>query len=199
MHRGRLSPHVDKWIFLLGSWGERQIFVPLEKYVLDSVPESCRAVDMPNVGAIGDAKDIQTETVRASDQKLVKNAKAAKLPWESCTYVWFEKDKHGHNVTFSDNSCKPIGMLGKLVDDFDMCGDHDNPQWQQIRTVIKDLYEWGAWKRGESRYAGIQVIQHPNKTITVDQVLYLETIPESASIHHEWLQGLLHGSELRRT
>ena len=47
--------------------------MPLERYILESVPESCRAVDMPNVGAVGDAKDIQTETVRASDQKLVKN------------------------------------------------------------------------------------------------------------------------------
>lgn len=72
-NRSRLSARCDNWIFLLGSWGERQIFVPLERYILESVPESCRAVDMPNVGGIGDAKDIQTETVRASDQKLVKN------------------------------------------------------------------------------------------------------------------------------
>ena len=36
-------------------------------------------------------------------------------------------------------------------------------------TNIKSMYEWGTWHIGKFRYAGVDIQQHPSKSIIIDQ------------------------------
>ena len=71
-HRGRLGPHISEWIYRLGAVGRMFVGVPETQYLLDSMPASFTACGMGRVGAIGDATDFMTETIRSPFLKKAK-------------------------------------------------------------------------------------------------------------------------------
>ena len=59
------------------------------------------------------------------------------------------------------------GVIGIHVDDF-LIGLADGILGEKWMSEIKSLYRWGSWKVSESEFAGIQVRQHRDFSITVD-------------------------------
>ena len=73
--------------------------------------------------------------------------------------VWIFKSRPG----------KVIGRIGSHLDNFLLLGDHQDPEWQSVRSKVFDMYSWSPWKRGQFTFAGIQLQQLQNHSITLSQ------------------------------
>ena len=102
-----------------------------------------------------------------ADKKFVNKLKAIKISCDPCSWIFI---RDGHLV----------GAAGTHVDDFQIAGFDKDPRWQHVRKDILGLYEWGAGNRGTYRYAGINVVQHVDRSVTLNQDHYLEALPDLA-------------------
>ena len=59
--------------------------------------------------------------------------------------------------------------VGCHVDDLLLNGKLGNPEWEDKKLLIKKLYAWGSWKRGEFRFAGLDLIQASDFSIRICQ------------------------------
>ena len=96
------------------------------------------------------------------------------------------------------------GYAFSHVDDFRICGAEGCPYWKDIKAKIVGLYNWGMWKRGFLRFAGIDFRQERGYPITLSQSFYVSGILDLAVLSKRVLRPVPDGlmqrevSECRR-
>ena len=78
--------------------------------------------------------------------------------------------------TFRNKEGKVIGRVGTHVDDFLISGDHQDPEWMEVRERIKTMYAWSPWKTGHFTFAGLEVRQLKNFEVRVTQEAYCNAL-----------------------
>ena len=68
------------------------------------------------------------------------------------------------------------GRIGVHVDDFLILGNHQDPDWLRIRESIKGMYQWSPWKKSSFVFAGVQLQQLQNFTISLTQEQFCEEL-----------------------
>ena len=79
-------------------------------------------------------------------------------PCERCLWVFFD-----------DPPTKVVGRIGSHVDDFLIIGDGKDVKWQQIRNSLKEMYLWSPWQKGKFTFAGCEISQLQDYSVTVTQ------------------------------
>lgn len=77
---------------------------------------------------------------------------------------------------FTNSSDQIIGRIGSHVDDFLICGNEQDSDWQKIRDGIKKMYSWSPWQKGKFTFAGVELQQLKDGTIWLTQEEYCNSI-----------------------
>ena len=102
-----------------------------------------------------------------SKGKLESVAGAIPILGDQCAWIFWD-------VELQD----VIGICGSHVDDFLMAGDPLCPKWQKKRTLIREIYKWGAVCETGFRFAGINYTQLQDSSIVSDQNHYVDGIQD---------------------
>ena len=70
---------------------------------------------------------------------------------------------------FRNSKGRVCGRVGSHVDDFLIMGNHEDPEWLEIRGKIQNMYRWSPWQRGHFTFAGVQLQQLQNFDISLHQ------------------------------
>ena len=68
---------------------------------------------------------------------------------------------------------KVCGLCGLHVDDFIIAGDRKSPTFVQADNLLKDAYRWGKWQDREFTFAGCDIVQREDGSITINQETYV--------------------------
>jgi hypothetical protein len=74
-----------------------------------------------------------------------------------------------------------IGLAGIHVDDFLLSGD-GSPEFLEAESKLQSAFRWGKWDQDEFDFAGTHIVQHSDKSITMNQKDYTERWIEEVSI-----------------
>ena len=69
----------------------------------------------------------------------------------------------------SADGSRVLGRVGAHVDDFLICGPDTDIEWQAIRQSISKMYSWSPWQTGSFTFAGCEIQQRKNFSISVTQ------------------------------
>ena len=87
------------------------------------------------------------------DEKMIWKLNAVRCRYDPCTWLFL-----------CDTTAQVIGVAGTHVDDFQIAGDDGDIRWINKRKQILDLYDCDSISSGSYRYAGVNNIQHPNRS-----------------------------------
>eukprot|EP00434_Breviolum_minutum_P028248 symbB.v1.2.024989.t1/scaffold2394.1/size82379/5 len=71
--------------------------------------------------------------------------------------------------TFKNRAGTVCGRIGAHVDDFLIAGNMADEDWVAIRAKIKAMYQWSPWQKGSFVFAGVQLCQLQDFSITIGQ------------------------------
>jgi hypothetical protein len=74
---------------------------------------------------------------------------------------------------FKNSEGRVIGLVAAYVDDFLIAGDHNNPDFMNVRKQILEMYRWGAWSKGTFTMCGVRITQKMDFSFTLDQSKYV--------------------------
>ena len=111
---------------------------------------------------------------------------------DPCCWIFYERDRDGQIVYVNDTPytdedgekadtrpAKVIGIIGAHVDDFLLCGQDGNTQWEQIVEQVWKAFRWSPWEQWCFMQTGLQVRQNPKTfEIELDQKEYLYSVEE---------------------
>ncbi|CAE7219859.1 RE1 [Symbiodinium sp. KB8] len=102
--------------------------------------------------------------------KTLTSLGAERLVSDSC--VWRVRDQSG----------KVVGLISSHVDDFLVVGQASSNVWQTFIHNFKKSYEWSPWESGSFKHCGIQLLQHPDFSITLDHSAFCGELKQMAPI-----------------
>eukprot|EP00438_Fugacium_kawagutii_P006161 Skav207449 [mRNA] locus=scaffold3545:28907:32044:+ [translate_table: standard] len=76
-------------------------------------------------------------------------------------------------IFFMMDGDKLVAMAGLHVDDFLVGGDFTNKKFTDAMDQLKKSYRWGRWDQGSFEFAGCDIKQHSDGSITVSQETYV--------------------------
>eukprot|EP00439_Symbiodinium_sp_Y106_P012956 s1465_g1.t2 len=71
----------------------------------------------------------------------------------------------------------PIGWVCGHVDDFMFGGDHQDPEWMEIRRQIQERFKWGQWETKKFTQCGV-LIEQTSDGFLLSQPEYLNSVSE---------------------
>ena len=71
-----------------------------------------------------------------------------------------------------------LGLVGAHVDDFLVCGNKDDADWQEFIRVLMTAFRWTPWEKQKFKQCGVLIEQMPDKSIVQHQEEYLATLSE---------------------
>ena len=74
-----------------------------------------------------------------------------------------------------------IGLAGIHVDDFLISGD-GSKEFLEAEAKLQSAFRWGKWDIGDFTFAGTHIVQHDDKSISVDQKEYTDKWIEEVKI-----------------
>ena len=91
---------------------------------------------------------------------------------DRCTFILMEEGKI-------------VGVCGIHVDDFLIGGDRTNQRFLKAEADLQQAYRWGKWQHRDFTFAGCDLKQHDDYSITMNQESYVEKWLEECSIEKE--------------
>ena len=71
-----------------------------------------------------------------------------------------------------------LGIVGAHVDDFLICGQEENAEWQKFLEILLVSFRWTPWERQKFKQCGVLIEQQPDQSIIQHQEEYLATMTE---------------------
>eukprot|EP00438_Fugacium_kawagutii_P033053 Skav206312 [mRNA] locus=scaffold3460:26186:29314:+ [translate_table: standard] len=68
---------------------------------------------------------------------------------------------------------KICGLCGLHVDDFIIAGDRRNHRFQEADRLLREAYRWGKWQEKSFTFAGCDIVQREDGSITINQETYV--------------------------
>ena len=93
-----------------------------------------------------------------ADEKLSQRGGTVH-PCEKCLWIFREEQP----------PYKVVGRIGAHVDDFLICRHKESERWQKIRKSINEMYLWSPWQKGKFTFAGCEMTQLKDHTVTLTQ------------------------------
>ena len=78
-----------------------------------------------------------------------------------------------------------IGLAGIHVDDFLVAGDRNHSHFLRAEEKLKAAYRWGKWETGQFGFAGCDIRQHADGSISISQGSYVDRWVEECTIAKE--------------
>ena len=110
---------------------------------------------------------------------------AERLTTDSC--VWRIRDASG----------AVVGLVSSHVDDFLMTGCSSSKAWQDFLHGFKNAYEWSPWEHGAFRHCGVNIMQHPDHSVSLDHSSFCQELKQLDPIREERKLTLAEVSQVR--
>ena len=110
---------------------------------------------------------------------------AETLTTDSC--VWRIRDASG----------AVVGLVSSHVDDFLMTGCSSSKAWQDFLHGFKNAYEWSPWEHGAFRHCGVNIMQHPDHSVSLDHSSFCQELKQLDPIREERKLTLAEVSQVR--
>ena len=78
-----------------------------------------------------------------------------------------------------------VGVAGLHVDDFLIGGDRSCEYFLEAEKKLKAAYRWGKWQQGEFTFAGCDIKQHSDMSISINQKSYVDKWLEECVIDRQ--------------
>eukprot|EP00438_Fugacium_kawagutii_P004153 Skav203992 [mRNA] locus=scaffold3297:153239:156406:+ [translate_table: standard] len=85
---------------------------------------------------------------------------------DKCLFALYKPDEHGRDQL--------IGLAGLHVDDFLVCGDEHDAVFLEAEQKLRASYRWGEWESSSFTFAGCDLQQHSDYSITINQDTYVQ-------------------------
>ena len=153
-----------------GAFLQGDDFGPERPMVCEPLPEICEALGVP----------AQTPMLLT---KAAYGLVEAPIQWYLSVAKFLEG--LGAERQLSDPACwgffrkdrAPIGWVCGHVDDFMFGGDHQDPEWMEIRRQIQERFKWGQWESKKFTQCGV-LIEQTSDGFLLSQPEYLNSVSE---------------------
>ena len=153
-----------------GAFLQGDDFGPARPMVCEPLPEICEALGVP----------AQTPMLLT---KAAYGLVEAPIQWYLSVAKFLEG--LGAERQLSDPACwgffrkdrTPIGWVCGHVDDFMFGGDHQDPEWMEIRRQIQERFKWGQWETKKFTQCGV-LIEQTSDGFLLSQPEYLNSVSE---------------------
>ena len=81
-----------------------------------------------------------------------------------------------------DSSDQIVGVAGIHVDDFLIGGNRESPLFLEAEEKLKAAYRWGKWDYQQFTFAGCELKQHEDRSISITQESYVDKWLEECTI-----------------